>query len=404
MCKYPKNILNLQKIYIIKMRNDLFIHTHAVNNSYWEIKQYFTCFDLVVIGSGIVGLNTAFAYKKAHPKASVLVLEKGTLPSGASTKNAGFACFGSPSELLADLRKMPEKAVWETLQMRWEGLKLLKKNLGKKRIQYKNWGGYELFKDKKSYEYCSDNLTLLNQKIKDHTGIKNTFSDGSKKIKTFGFSQLNGMILSKHEGQLDTGLMMDELLSLVQEHGIKILNNINVKHLNDTGSMVEIESEFGVFKAKKVVVAINGFAKKLLKIKDVNPARAQVLLAQPSKKIKFKGTFHYDEGFYYFRNIDGYILLGGGRNLDIKGETTDEIAITNKIQFSLENLLKTVIIPQQKFKILHRWAGIMGVGNEKKPIIKHYTKNIVCAIRMGGMGVAIGSLVGEKAAKLVHQK
>jgi len=43
----------------------------------------------------------------------------------------------------------------------------------------------------------------------------------------------------------------------------------------------------------------------------------------------------------------------------------------------------------------------MGVGTEKKPIIKHYSPNVVCAVRMGGMGVAIGSLVGKEAAKLI---
>ncbi len=386
------------------MSKDLFIHNRNVNNSYWEIKQYFTCFDLVVIGSGIVGLNTAFAYKKANPKASVLVLERGVLPSGASTKNAGFACFGSPSELLSDLKNMPEKLVWETLTMRWEGLKLLKKNLGEKAISYKNWGGYELFKDKKKYAFYCEQIDHLNKKIKEHTGKKNTFLITDKKIKSFGFSGLKGMICSKYEGQIDTGLMMENLLHLVLKKRIKILNNIEVKKLNDTGTLVEIHSDFGVFKAKKVVVAINGFAKELLNIKDVNPARAQVLIAKPSSPLKFKGTFHYDEGFYYFRNVDGYVLLGGGRNLDIKGETTSEIATTKKIQFSLENLLKKTILPSQKFTIEHRWAGIMGVGAEKKPIIKNYSKNIICAVRMGGMGVAIGSLVGEKAALLASEK
>ncbi|MFT4594134.1 MAG: gamma-glutamylputrescine oxidase, partial [Psychroserpens sp.] len=58
--------------------------------SYWEIKQYLQNIDLLVIGSGIVGLTTAIFYKKRYPKKRVLIVEKGILPSGASTKNAGF--------------------------------------------------------------------------------------------------------------------------------------------------------------------------------------------------------------------------------------------------------------------------------------------------------------------------
>ena len=40
----------------------------------------------------------------------------------------------------------------------------------------------------------------------------------------------------------------------------------------------------------------------------------------------------------------------------------------------------------------------MGVGSEKKPIIKLVNPNVLAAVRMGGMGVAIGSLVGQEAA------
>ena len=58
---------------------------------------------MAVIGGGIVGLFTALFHKRAHPSHHVVVLEKGAFPSGASVRNAGFACFGSPSELLADI-------------------------------------------------------------------------------------------------------------------------------------------------------------------------------------------------------------------------------------------------------------------------------------------------------------
>jgi len=86
--------------------------------------------DLVVIGSGIVGLNAALKAKKLHPDWKILVLESGTLPSGASTKNAGFACFGSPSEVLMDIKTSSEQVVFETISARTEGLKILKEHLG----------------------------------------------------------------------------------------------------------------------------------------------------------------------------------------------------------------------------------------------------------------------------------
>ena len=66
--------------------------------SYWEKQSYFGNIHLLIIGSGIVGLNAAIAFKTKYPQAKVVVAERGLLPLGASTKNAGFACFGSVSE------------------------------------------------------------------------------------------------------------------------------------------------------------------------------------------------------------------------------------------------------------------------------------------------------------------
>jgi gamma-glutamylputrescine oxidase len=45
----------------------------------------------------------------------------------------------------------------------------------------------------------------------------------------------------------------------------------------------------------------------------------------------------------------------------------------------------------------------MGVGKTKSPIIKALSNRTFCAVRMGGMGVAIGTLVGEEAADLITQ-
>ena len=82
-----------------------------MNLSYWEIKTWLTNIDFTIVGSGIVGLNCALQLKKRFPKAKILILEKGMLPQGASTKNAGFACFGSLSEIIDDLKKHSEDAV-----------------------------------------------------------------------------------------------------------------------------------------------------------------------------------------------------------------------------------------------------------------------------------------------------
>lgn len=367
------------------------------NFSFWETQTYFNNIDLIVIGSGIVGLNAAINYKEKHKKAKVVVLESGILPQGASTKNAGFACFGSVSELLSDIKNANETTVWQTVEMRIKGLELLRKRLGDNNIDYQELGGYELFDHKDKWEECINSIDYFNKNIQSLTKINNTYSIENKKIKLFKFNKISGLIFNKKEGQIDTGKMMLNLISLAQSKGVIILNTILVNKLHDIKTSVELETSIGIIATKRVIVATNGFANQLLKLPDIKPARAQVLVTKPITGLKFKGTFHYDEGFYYFRNIGNRVLFGGGRNLDFEKETSTDFELNTSIHTHLNKLLKTVILPDNSFEIEQRWCGIMGVGNEKKPIIKKITPNVVCAVRMGGMGIAIGSLVGKLA-------
>ncbi len=375
------------------------LNQRNVNLSYWELKQFFSHYHLVVVGSGIVGVFTALAYRKENKNARILILERGVLPYGASTKNAGFACFGSISELSADLLTIKPEKVWETVAMRWNGLNLLRNTLSDKKLDYQGFGGYELFNTKDEFEKNADEINLMNMHVSAITGKKNCYSANKLAAKTFGFKNVYGLIYNKLEGQIDTGKMMFNLMKLARKNDIEFLNGITVNDIEDNGKAVTLKTNISDFVADKVVVATNGFAKQLLTIKDVEPARAQVLITKPIKNLKFKGTFNYQQGYYYFRNIDNRVLFGGARNIDLKKENTSEFAITSKIQNRLEHLLKEMILPHTKFEIDHRWVGIMGVGKEKKPIIKRISNNVVVAVRMGGMGVAIGSLVGKQAVE-----
>ena len=67
----------------------------------------------------------------------------------------------------------------------------------------------------------------------------------------------------------------------------------------------------------------------------------------------------------------------------------------------MEQLLKEVILPDKEFKIEHRWSGIMGIGSSKNPIVEQLSNHVYCGVRLGGMGVAIGSLIGKELADLI---
>ena len=85
--------------------------------SFWE-RDSFLHYDFIVVGGGIIGLSTAISLRTSAPNASILLLERGIFPSGASTKNAGFACFGSLTEILSDCQRIGEDATLDIIEKR----------------------------------------------------------------------------------------------------------------------------------------------------------------------------------------------------------------------------------------------------------------------------------------------
>ena len=290
--------------------------------SYWEQKELFGGLDFLIIGTGLVGLSAAHQLNLLHPKAKILLLEKANLPTGASSKNAGFTCFGSPSELLSDLKSEPTDQVWQTVKKRYEGVGFLKDWLGEKNMGYKNLGSLDLTlpSSEISPEEIADNLTLINAGYFEATGNKNVCNSDFSSLKTNGLMGFTGAFYNRLEGQIDTGKMYYHARHrILKQRNLNILSGVDVKSFEQLSQSVVIDTSIGEISTKNLLLASNGFSSTLLPKEDISPARAQVLISERIENLKLKGTFHLDSGYYYFREIDNRVLLGGGRNLDIQG-------------------------------------------------------------------------------------
>ena len=371
------------------------------NLSFWEKENYLNRVDFLIIGSGIVGLSTAIYLREKHPEKKILVVERGYLPTGASTKNAGFACIGSASELLDDLSHSSEKKVFETLEKRWKGLQNLRSLLGDDKIDYYSLGSHELFraKEKSEYENCLNQLSYLNRQLEQITGLKENHAVARSVIRTSGFQGFQYALSNKAEGQINTGKMMSALVQFCYSKDISVLNGITVNSIDSKS----VNTSYGNIAFDKLALCTNGLAAQFLPEENIEPVRAQVIVTSQISNLKVKGTFHFDKGYYYFRNIDNRVLFGGGRNLDFKAEETDELNTSDQIINHLSSILESQILPESAFTIDHQWAGTMGVGQEKSPVIKQIDTNFFCGVRLGGMGVAIGTLVGKELADLMDQ-
>lgn len=368
--------------------------------SLWE-RESFLHYDVIILGAGITGLSTAASLIEKNPKLNVLVLERGTLPSGASTKNAGFACFGSISELAQDLNTLGADGMTALVQRRWQGLQKTVTRLGEVNIGYENKGGFELLSDKNLY--YADKVEELNDLLKD-AFEKPVFAPAEDKLNQFGFGQTRQLIYNQYEGQLHTGKLMSALWQYCCEKGVRILTGTEVQSI-EKSTGYEVRTNAHAFRAPTVAVCTNAFTPAIVKEKlDIKPGRGMVMLIQPKKPLKWEGTFHYDEGYFYFRDFEGQVIFGGGRNLDLASEETDAFGLNAKIEQRLMEDLREIILPNQDFEVTMKWSGIMAFGENKKPIVQQLENGIFLGVRLGGMGVAIGSLVGEELAEMIGRE
>ncbi len=374
-----------------------------MNQSFWERTSFFKEADYTVIGAGIVGLFAALHLKNKFPDANVLVLERSVIPDGASTKNAGFACFGSLSELIVQLEKSDEQTLYSLVKKRWWGLNKLKRELGEHTIDFYNYGGYELFNHNQIelWEKCISKRNYFNELLKDIIqGKEEIYQTKDERISQFGFIGVQHLMYNPYEAQIHSGKMMQALINKCKSVGINFLFGAEVKKIEEQSVQIDIGTERINLPTKKIIVCTNAYAKDLLPNIDLEPGRGQVFITKPINKLSIKGAFHYDEGYYYFRNIDDRVLIGGGRNMNFEKEKTKEFGITEEIKNKITDLLNQVILPNTSWEYEMEWSGIMAFGKELNPIVQKISPGIYCAVRCNGMGVAIGSIVGEEVAEL----
>lgn len=369
----------------------------------WESRSFHRPPQIAVIGGGLVGLFTALFHKRTHPHHHVVVLEKGQFPSGASVKNAGFACFGSPSELIADIDAEGMDAAMARVEMRWRGLHELRQELGDEALRYEANGGHEIFRsDDPLYTQVQERFDELNAALSPIVGPQ-AYRWDDRFIQDHGLGGIAHLARTDHEGSLNSGAMMQTLLQKAMNEGVQFRSNSHVTAIEEDNLKVKLTfNDTTQVIAEQVVVATNGYTSEVLPQLDVIPGRGQVILTTRIEGLRLKGNFHYRSGFYYFRDLEGCVLLGGGRDLDLAGETTTQEGSSPVIQNELERLLREMILPDHKFTIQQRWSGIMGFGSRSKtPLVERISDRIVTAVRLGGMGVAIGIQVARKAAALL---
>lgn len=370
--------------------------------SFWQNDYYFPSYDVVIVGGGFTGLTAGIELLLRKPKLKVGIIESQTHGTLASSRNAGFMCFGSPTELLTDIQAHGPSAISSLLKLKADGYTTLLKHLAGNKGIYSQTFGYELFDQSTSasaLDNVHNNLPMLNELLQEATSMANYFSKKSD----FNANPSFFAVQFKKEGQIHPTAAVSVLARKFMNLGgifhtgtaVTSWSLANQGFLLQTTLQKEIQS-------RRLIVANNAFATQLLPEHEVQPQRAQVLVTAPLKKLIYRGNFHMDKGYVYFRNIGNRLLLGGLRNSDFASEATSDLGLNNLIQGNLDKLLQR-LLQEKETPITHRWSGIMGFRSGKIPSVDKHHTGIIMVAGMNGMGTLLGPALGKQAALVALQ-
>ena len=366
--------------------------------SFWENNIVTKEANLTIIGCGYTGLFSALFLKNVLPGLKINIVDKLPYGAAASTRNAGFACFGSVGELLDDIQSRSITDMVELVRKRWKGLQRLKELVPESVIGFEKSGGYEIFYDNAPAGFpVEEKIAFLNEALLDIFG-KEVFQ-----LREPITPRWEHCIHCSEEGQLNPGALWDYLLQRASRKGCQFFPATKITRLELSGSTKYCFSEFGLeFSSNAVLLASNGFSSSLVPQLRVSPARNNVILSNELPGITIKGSYHADRGYIYFRQLGSRLLIGGGRHWQLKSENTESQQPNLNICNRLTTFAQTYIPGAQSFKPSQIWTGTMGLGPSKTPIVEMLKPGLFAAVRLGGMGVAISNLVAsEMAAQIV---
>jgi len=371
-----------------------------ISLSIWEQEYFYAPKDIIIVGAGLMGLWTTWELLQRNPSLQITLLEKSTTPLGASTRNAGFACFGSPTELMSDMETMGINDMLEVVEMRYKGIEKIKQHFPEATIGFEHCGGYECInQDSRFWPALDDRISQLNKLLKNITDNRSIFKYAGNKLGDLGLQHFDTLIENSTEAALHSGKLVQTLTQELQAKGVTILTGFAVKewHKNQQGFEVIGENQQTI-KGTKLIFCTNAFSNALIEKTMVEPGRGQIILTSPIANLPMKGTFHFDEGYYYWRHLGNRILLGGGRNAAFEAENTTDMNGSDIIRNTLVSFLQKHLSPAIQYTIEHSWSGIMGFTEDKRPFTGYVKDGAYLAIACNGMGVALTPMIAQKVA------
>ncbi|HSL29839.1 MAG TPA: FAD-dependent oxidoreductase [Anaerolineales bacterium] len=274
--------------------------------------------DLLVIGAGFTGLWTAFLAKEENPGREVVILESGTVATGASGRNGGFMDASITHGIQNGLRRWPHEFP-RLLELGIANLNEIEATIRRLNIEcdYIRTGDVSMA----SEPYQVEDLRA-EMEISARYSIRSEFYDRERVqeiVKSPFF--IAGLNHPDHAALVNPAQLAWGLRKACLDLGVQLYENSAVTKLVEEDRHVIAHTKHGSVRAHRVALATNAFPPLIKRLAYyVVPVYDYVLITEPLTSAQRASIGWYGrEGisdasrqFHYTRTTaDGRILWGG---------------------------------------------------------------------------------------------
>ncbi|MEW2911926.1 FAD-dependent oxidoreductase [Leisingera sp. JC11] len=372
----------------------------------WPVLEGEAVSDVAIIGGGFTGVSAALHL--AESGVSVALLEAETPGWGASGRNGGFCCLGGSKLSGSAMRRFFGKPAADAYAASEEAaVDLVRELLGTHGIEADTHsrGETQLAHSKNAARRLSAQAAEMQK-----AGEAPEFLSRGQLAEHGLNGDFHAALTTPSGFALNPRKYLFGLASAARNAGAALFQNSPALSITRTGAGYEIETNKGILRASKVVIATNGYSSEDLPgwlAGRYMPAQSTVMVTRPltENDLQAQGWFSHQMAYdtrnllHYFRLMPDRRFLFGMRG-GLLASPRAEAGIRRKLRQDFE-----AMFPEwRNVETTHCWSGMVCLSRNLVPFIGAVPDHpgMYAGLCYHGNGVAMGSFAGRILSDLVQ--
>jgi len=309
--------------------------------------------EAVVVGGGITGASLRLHLERAGHE--VLLLESRELAAGATGRNAGFLIQGVAENYESAVQRYGRAQAADLWRFTRACHEELAAALAESDVEYRRCGSWTAAASAAEAAELRRSETMLRE-----DGFEVRWHESVASLPP-GY---HGALLNPTDAEIDSGAAVRALAMMGAG---EVATGAEVTSFEARPGAVVVGSSRGEIHARRVFIATNAWAGRLVPGAPIEPVRGQALLTEPISALVADRCVYADRGFQYWRQRrDGALLVGGWRNVAMSQEVGFDETPTEAVQGHLDAHLARLRVDAP---VARRWAGVMGFTPDHLPLV-----------------------------------